>query len=86
MSEATAISGQQSAGKRVSDAQLSLAPGFSRVSEMRTSENRFNGFRVPAKPLKRFGARGVTLTRLKPGANESRRSVRRATAAAEANP
>ena len=50
---------------------LSLAPGFSQVSDARAIEKPFQRFhRAGGKPLKRFARCGVASTRLKPGANE----------------
>ncbi len=52
---------------------LSLAPGFSRVFNVKTLGEPFQRFahsRETAKPLKRFCSLTATFTRLKPGANK----------------
>jgi hypothetical protein len=36
-----------------------------------TAQNRFNGFPLADKPLKRLARRNVCTTRLKPGVNEN---------------
>jgi hypothetical protein len=49
---------------------LSLTPGFSRVIKNVGPASRFNGFRSPGKPLKRFCHSLPVTTGLKPGVNE----------------
>jgi len=49
---------------------LSLAPGFSPVSAVRTALNRFSGFSPREKPLKRLNFFHRSHTGLKPGVNE----------------
>jgi len=49
---------------------LSLAPGFSRVSQAGSEASRFNGLPARKKPLKRFPFPDTAVTGLKPGANE----------------
>jgi hypothetical protein len=50
---------------------ISLTPGFSPVMVGKIFHNRFNGFPRGGKPLKRLVCRRASLTRLKPGVNES---------------
>ena len=56
-------------------AVLSLAPGFSQVSDARRIKKPFQRFLCAGgKPLKRFTGRTSANTRLKPGANETNRN------------
>jgi hypothetical protein len=48
---------------------FSLTPGFSPVTVSESSKNRFNGFSVGGKPLKRLVISAAVATRLKPGVN-----------------
>jgi hypothetical protein len=50
---------------------ISLAPGFSPVTDGQTIQNRFNGIFRAGKPLKRLDCQPASSTRLKPGVNES---------------
>jgi hypothetical protein len=50
---------------------ISLTPGFSPVTAGKIFPNRFNGFSRADKPLKRLVGRRASLTRLKPGVNQS---------------
>ncbi len=51
--------------------QLSLAPGFSPVSDGAATLNRFSGFPYVGKPLNRLRISVPRNTGLKPGANKS---------------
>ena len=57
---------------------VSLAPGFSRVFSWRKAMSRFNGLFRAGKPLKWLCAFCASNTGLKPGANEIRYSILRA--------
>src|ERR1017187_359482 len=54
---------------------FSLTPGFSPVALATATQNRFNGFPRPAKPLKRLARRAIGTTPLKRGVNETRKSM-----------
>ena len=57
--------------QRREEIRLSLAPGFSQVSDADKREKPFQRFLwAGSKPLKRFACHAVVNTRLKPGANE----------------
>ena len=49
---------------------ISLTPGFSPVPIGPERPNRFNGFGLAGKPLKRLARQNAFITRLKPGVNE----------------
>ena len=52
--------------------QILLTPNFSWVLDEDAGWNRFNGFSVGGKPLKRLEILPPRITRLKPGVNQSR--------------
>jgi hypothetical protein len=55
----------------MSNAIVSLTPGFSPVRLAGKHKNRFNGFPSVRKPLKRLGSLLAYCSRLKPGVNET---------------
>ena len=64
----------------------SLTPGFSHVQPTERTTNRFNGFELKWKPLKRHADHPRCRTRLKPGVNENSKMISHGRGASDRRP